>query len=118
MPVYCCPLCHTPLTCEPTRWYCAHNHSFDVAKQGYINLLPVQHKKTRQPGDDALMIEARAAFLGAGHYAPLRDAIAQLIAPLKPKHLLDIGCGDGYYTQALAAFSDSVTAIDLSLIHI
>ena len=46
-----CPLCREALTREPRRWFCATGHSFDVAREGYVNLLPVQHKKSRDPGD-------------------------------------------------------------------
>ncbi len=56
-----CPLCQLPLIKEQInnkqgRWYCDNNHSFDIAKQGYTNLLPVQNKKSRSPGDDAEMV--------------------------------------------------------------
>ncbi|MBE0772565.1 SAM-dependent methyltransferase, partial [Escherichia coli] len=49
---------------------CPAGHRFDRARQGYLNLLPVQHKKSLDPGDNAAMVEARRQFLGAGHYAP------------------------------------------------
>ncbi len=73
-----------------------------MAKEGYVNLLPVQHKRSRDPGDSAEMMQARRAFLDAGHYQPLRDAIvAQLRERLDEKAtaVLDIGCGEGYYTR-------------------
>ncbi|STL56133.1 ribosomal RNA large subunit methyltransferase A [Escherichia coli] len=63
-------------------------------KKGYVNLLPVQHKRSRDPGDSAEMMQARRAFLDAGHYQPLRDAIvAQLRERLDEKAtaVLDIG---------------------------
>ena len=68
-----------------------------MAKEGYVNLLPVQHKRSRDPGDSAEMMQARRAFLDAGHYQPLRDAIvAQLRERLDDKAtaVLDIGCGE------------------------
>lgn len=50
-----------------------------MAKEGYVNLLPVQHKRSRDPGDSAEMMQARRAFLDAGHYQPLRDAIVNVL---------------------------------------
>lgn len=101
-----CPLCHLALHLHASSYRCASGHQFDRAKEGYVNLLPVQHKGSREPGDSAEMLQARRAFLDAGHYQPLRDRVAQRLAqPLtnRPAQLLDIGCGEGYYTAALAA---------------
>lgn len=100
-----CPLCRSPLRRDTVTWRCPEGHTFDVAREGYVNLLPVQHRKSRAPGDNADMVRARRAFLDAGHYAPLRDAIATLVAPLHARRVIDIGCGEGYYTGALRADS-------------
>ncbi|MGL4269590.1 MAG: 23S rRNA (guanine(745)-N(1))-methyltransferase [Plesiomonas sp.] len=115
---YQCPLCHQPLQLcrgEPRRWQCAARHQFDCAKEGYVNLMPVQHKHSKNPGDNKEMMQARRAFLEAGHYQPLRDKVAALLQESlssqkqPPQQLtghrlqvLDIGCGEGYYTAALA----------------
>ncbi|MEH0875790.1 23S rRNA (guanine(745)-N(1))-methyltransferase [Pectobacterium cacticida] len=101
---YQCPLCQSPLVRQLRQWTCGI-HSFDCAKEGYVNLLPVQFKRSKQPGDSAEMMQARRRFLEAGHYQPLRDAVAQHLEPIVPDDataLLDIGCGEGYYTAALA----------------
>ncbi len=100
-----CPLCHQPLAAQNNAYRCPQGHTFDRAKEGYVNLLPVQHKRSKEPGDSAEMIQARRRFLNAGHYQPLRDAIAQqLDARLseQPGDVLDIGCGEGYYTDAFS----------------
>lgn len=76
---FTCPLCHQPLTQINNSVICPQRHQFDVAKEGYINLLPVQHKRSRDPGDSAEMMQARRAFLDAGHYQPLRDAVINLL---------------------------------------
>ncbi len=102
---FSCPLCHTPLSRSERSFSCINRHQFDTAKEGYVNLLPVQHKRSRDPGDSAEMMQARRAFLDAGHYQPLRDAITQRLDALLPSHadaVLDIGCGEGYYTHAFA----------------
>jgi 23S rRNA (guanine745-N1)-methyltransferase len=102
---FSCPLCHARLTRSEKSLSCPQGHQFDRAKEGYVNLLPVQHKRSRDPGDSAEMMQARRAFLDAGHYQPLRDAVARLLgeklaAPAAA--ILDIGCGEGYYTATFA----------------
>ena len=97
-----CPICQGALSVVDNGVVCPANHRFDRARQGYLNLLPVQHKNSRDPGDNAAMVEARRRFLDGGHYAPLAKRLAELAASYKPAHWLDIGCGEGYYTQQLA----------------
>ena len=100
-----CPLCHSPLTFNARSWSCENRHQFDQAKEGYVNLLPVQHKRSREPGDSAEMMQARREFLQAGYYQPLREQVVALLQPvlnLPESQILDIGCGEGYYTAALA----------------
>lgn len=95
---FTCPLCHQPLTQINNSVICPQRHQFDVAKEGYINLLPVQHKRSRDPGDSAEMMQARRAFLDAGHYQPLRDAVINLLRERLDQSataILDIGCGEG-----------------------
>lgn len=102
---YLCPLCHHPLLPEASVWRCENRHQFDRAKEGYVNLLPVQHKRSRQPGDSAEMMQARREFLDAGHYQPLQQKVCELfdrVLPEPPVTLLDIGCGEGYYTHEVA----------------
>ncbi|WP_035345934.1 MULTISPECIES: 23S rRNA (guanine(745)-N(1))-methyltransferase [Dickeya] len=117
---YQCPLCQQPLHHASNRWSCGRHH-FDCAREGYVNLLPVQFKRSKQPGDSAAMMQARRAFLDEGHYQPLRDRVSILIAdnlPSSAAALLDIGCGEGYYTaalaQAVASQGASVYGLDVS----
>lgn len=101
-----CPLCHHSLLQQHGTFRCDAGHQFDQAKEGYVNLLPVQHKGSREPGDSAEMLQARRSFLDAGYYQPLRDCVAQHLAQQLPAgnvQVLDIGCGEGYYTAAMAA---------------
>ncbi|MCK6737542.1 23S rRNA (guanine(745)-N(1))-methyltransferase [Enterobacter bugandensis] len=102
---FSCPLCHASLTRSDKSYACPQGHQFDMAKEGYVNLLPVQHKRSRDPGDSAEMMQARRAFLDAGHYLPLRETVAQMLGDLLPDSasaMLDIGCGEGYYTARFA----------------
>lgn len=100
-----CPICHQPLLPQANSFRCDAAHQFDKAKEGYVNLLPVQHKGSREPGDSAEMLQARRVFLDAGHYQPLRDGVAEILArqlSQQSAQILDIGCGEGYYTAAMA----------------
>lgn len=98
-----CPLCQGALSAVDNGVVCPAGHRFDRARQGYLNLLPVQHKNSRDPGDNAAMVEARRRFLDGGHYAPLAARLAELAAERSPARWLDIGCGEGYYTAQLGA---------------
>ncbi|MFG1490568.1 putative RNA methyltransferase, partial [Oceanospirillum sp. HFRX-1_2] len=103
-----CPLDQQPLTLEERTLKCPSGHSFDIAKQGYVNLLPVQKKKSKDPGDSKEMIQARQRFLQAGLYQPISDKLNQLVSQQlnlsgnKSVTLLDAGCGEGYYLSRLA----------------
>ncbi|WP_339486123.1 putative RNA methyltransferase [Pseudomonas sp. EL_65y_Pfl2_R95] len=97
-----CPLCQGALRRVDKTVVCPANHRFDRARQGYLNLLAVQHKNSRDPGDNQAMVEARRRFLDGGHYAPLAVRLAQLAAGFAPVQWLDIGCGEGYYTAQIA----------------
>lgn len=66
---YQCPLCNQTLIKTDSTLRCTNNHSFDFAKEGYVNLLPVQQKNSKQPGDSLEMVQARRAFLETGHYS-------------------------------------------------
>ena len=72
-----------------------------------MNLLPVQNKRSLDPGDSKEMVAARRRFLEAGHYQPIADAVAQAVlagaAPGRTLTCLDAGCGEGYYLRQLAA---------------
>lgn len=103
-----CPICRQPLRCDSSHrsWRCDNGHTFDVAKQGYVNLLPVQNKRSKDPGDSKAMVQARAEFLRAQYYQPLADKVAQVVLNGKPQTLLDAGCGEGYYLRELLAQAD------------
>jgi 23S rRNA (guanine745-N1)-methyltransferase len=110
-----CPICTGALIFEPRTWRCTNGHAFDVAREGYVNLLPVQHKHSRAPGDTPESLAARRAFLDAGHYAPLREALVSML-PGGTRHLelLDVGCGEGYYTAALKSLASTVIGLDIA----
>ena len=70
-----CPLDGEPLNQSGTCWRCPAGHSFDVARQGYLHLLPVQKKRSLDPGDSKDMVAARRRFLNAGFYQPIAGAV-------------------------------------------
>lgn len=101
-----CPLDGLPLERQGGSWRCARGHAFDQAAQGYVNLLPVQQKRSRDPGDSKEMVAARRSFLNAGHYQPIAAAVSRLTLAERPAggalNCLDAGCGEGYYLRRLA----------------
>lgn len=107
--LFCCPVCKDALFVRPDGWRCFRGHHFDKAKQGYVNLL--RSNSSSGHGDDKLMVASRSDFLNKGFYAPLRDAIAAHIG--KGHTVLDAGCGEGYYTAALAEHN-TVCGVDIS----
>lgn len=97
---FLCPSCRQSLQAKGAGSFaCSNNHNFDVAKEGYLNLLLAQHKRSKQPGDDATMMACRQQFLNTGHYEFLVQYLTAQLAAIKPANLLDIGCGEGYYGQ-------------------
>lgn len=94
-----CPVCGKALCEEPVRYLCGSGHSFDRAKSGYVNLL--QRQRSRQRGDDAAMARSRQTFLNAGYYQPLLDRLLAIVEQRKPQQILDIGCGEGWYSCAV-----------------
>lgn len=92
-----CPVCKEVLLNDGTRYYCHNRHSFDISKEGYVNL---NQKSSVNTGDEKEMIKARKLFLDKDHYKFLRDKLNELIDKYKIATLLDLGCGEGYYTQS------------------
>ncbi|WP_215900543.1 putative RNA methyltransferase [Acinetobacter defluvii] len=112
--VLMCPVCREALNLTERTWHCNNNHSYDVAKQGYVNLHVVQHKHSKNPGDTPESVQARRAFLSGGFYAPLQQAVVNKIRDLRIENLLDIGCGEGYYTDAMQQEVMQCVGVDIA----
>ncbi|MDC0602604.1 methyltransferase domain-containing protein [Aliiglaciecola sp.] len=103
--MWICPACQQPLMPKQGGWFCASNHHFDKAKEGYVNLQLAQERKSKSPGDSKEMIQARRTFLQAGHYDLLVSHLANTIAEHAQQQKLtvfDAGCGEGYYLGGVA----------------
>lgn len=100
-----CPVCGKKLLKEGRTCVCEKGHSFDVARQGYVNLLTVTQKHSKNPGDTRDMVLARREFLSRGYYRPIAMTVAEMLLPVLPPEpvLLDAGCGEGYYLSELMA---------------
>lgn len=100
-----CPYCFDGLVVSGTTLSCGSGHGFDIARQGYVSLLPRGGREIE--GDSAEMVAARAAFLAAGHYQPIADTVATLgIEELRRQRgadrcVVDLGAGTGYYLEAV-----------------
>lgn len=104
-----CPVCQQPLKQRDRQYSCPEGHSFDQAREGYVNLLLASQKRSADPGDARAMLRSRREFLERGYYAPLADELAgrcreyRVSHPEAPFALLDLGCGEGYYTARIAS---------------
>lgn len=117
-----CPVCGSELNKIENSLKCNNNHSFDIARQGYVNLLMSNKSSLKHHGDDKLMVNARRDFFDKGYYAPLRDAVIKAVMNHAKEnvHIVDSGCGDCWYTEGVykalldAELNPTITGIDIS----
>ena len=117
--MWACPHCRLDLQASPDGLAlgCVNGHSFDRAREGYVNLLPSNRKRSREPGDSAAMVAARRRVHDANTYHRLAAAVvAELNAVDVAGRVLDLGCGEGYYAETLIRElpATSVCGIDIS----
>ena len=112
-----CPIDGNLLTRNDKSWCCEVGHSFDRAREGYVHLLPVQNKRSKNPGDSKEMVAARRRFLSAGYYAPIAQALAQMLVSHTQGSLscLDAGCGEGYYLRELQNIGMDLSILGLDI---
>ena len=97
-----CPVCGAGLSADEdgAALGCAAGHRFDRARQGHVTLLPPGHRPPS--GDSAAMVADRTAFLDAGHYAGITQALADaVLADGSPRTVLDLGGGTGHHLAAV-----------------
>ena len=114
-----CPIDGLALDASGRALVCGRGHAYDVSRFGYVNLLPVQFKPSKEPGDDVAMVDARRRVLDSGLFDPLADAVAERVlacldaAALRREPpggdegrtplLVDAGCGEGFHTARTAS---------------
>ena len=113
---FLCPICSLPLSRDGKTYRCEKNHSFDIARQGYVNLLPVQQKHSLNPGDTREQVLSRRSFLESGAYRPIVEAVcAAALGHGAAGPVLDVGCGEGYYAVQVAdALNAQLVGLDIS----
>lgn len=109
-------MCGTVLSLEAVVAACANKHTFDRARNGYINLLLSNKKQSAEPGDSLAMLQNRRAFLAGGYYDPMADAAVSAVSGVVgaapgggEAHVADLGCGDGFFTTRIAAALAGIT---------
>lgn len=106
-----CPVCASPLCLTKNKTYaCKNNHSFDISKSGYTNLLL---SKTNS-GDNKEMVNARSNFLNLGYYKKLALKIKDIVKDYKNDVIVDAGCGTGYYSSFLKTENNTIYGFDIS----
>ena len=111
---FACPICQENLTLVETSLKCSNRHSFDLAKFGYVNLAP-QIKQSANYDKESF--QNRQEILEAGFYQAILETISDLLARLETaKTILDIGCGEGFYSRKLQESHSEKTfyAFDIS----
>lgn len=117
---FICPKCRRPLVREGGALRCKKGHSYDIASQGYVNLVLSGRSRSPLPGDNPQMTAARTQFLESGAYAPLAEAVAETLRGVCPEGgaVLDAGCGEGDYVRRLyallAPIRPEIYGVDLS----
>ena len=122
--IFRCPVCHGELHTSGKSLCCINGHTYDVAREGYVNLLLANQKASKEPGDSPDMLRARRRFLTAGYYSRLAETVADRItehlnATGRNAIILDAGCGEGYYTEFICRVpainaSSTICGIDIS----
>ena len=107
--VFICPKCKEKLEKQENSYKCPNAHSFDIAKQGYVNLL--LGSKRGNHGDNKLMAVSRRDFLNKGYYEKFADALVKTVTEFSKQGdiLIDCGCGEGYYTSRIADSLKNIT---------
>jgi 23S rRNA (guanine745-N1)-methyltransferase len=113
-----CPHCGLSLVDVDRRLACASGHSFDRAREGYVNLLPSGRLASGPSGDDDTMVSARRAVFEAGCYDQIIDAVAAEILSHGAAAVLDAGCGEGTYLARACAAGAQGWGIDISKVAV
>lgn len=112
MSLFICPVCKEQLNNEEKTYSCKNGHSFDKARQGYVNLLPVNKRHSSAPGDSREMVMSRRRFLESGKYEIFSDMLNEIVTQISANRqkitIVDCGCGEGYYDGRLCEYLDKL----------
>ncbi|WP_238153474.1 putative RNA methyltransferase [Kribbella speibonae] len=108
-----CPVCADRLALDDRTARCPRGHAYDLAKQGYLNLLPSASNGIE--GDSAAMVGARTVFLGTGHYGPIRDALILQAGLGEDDLVVEVGAGTAYYLSGVLGVSPHRRGIALDV---
>lgn len=110
---YRCPTCNSNLELAGQSMICPSRHTFDIAKQGYINLLM---KKKTFDNYDKISFQSRKIILEKGYYNHVLEVVAELLRSTEScTSVLDVGCGEGFYSRKLSAITGKdIVAFDIS----
>lgn len=116
--LFCCPLCKEELQQQEKTLSCRKGHSYDVAREGYVNLLLANQKASKEPGDSPEMLRARRNFLNSGYYRRLAEIISEIIInhidnTIGDIKILDAGCGEGYYTDHISRIPSIISRSEI-----
>ncbi|MFI3140828.1 MAG: methyltransferase domain-containing protein [Clostridia bacterium] len=114
---FICPTCKGELKLENKTFSCENGHSFDLARQGYVNLLMANQMHSKNPGDTKEMVDSRRRFLGEKHYEIFAEKLCELVQKYgaNADFILDCGCGEGYYTNCYGAVTNAeIVGFDIS----
>lgn len=112
--IFICPVCRGEMERDERVYCCGKGHCFDISAKGYVNLLPANAKHSADPGDNKMMVSARADFLNKGYYSHLAEAVEGAVRKYyNGGLLLDSGCGEGYYTERVcrAVWGDEKSSV-------
>ena len=104
-----CPICRLDLAVAAGALVCRNRHSFDFAREGYLNLLPGNRRRPADGGDCPEQLRRRRVFLEAGHFDFIAATIAERLCQADAgsagdrRHVLDAGCGTGHHLARIAA---------------
>lgn len=112
MSLFICPKCKEQLNINANTITCKNGHSFDLARQGYVNLLMPNKRHSAAPGDSREMVMSRRRFLESGKYKIFSDRLNEITAGLigdsQKTSIIDCGCGEGYYDGRLCEYLDKL----------
>lgn len=106
-----CPICKENLSFNENSLICCNGHNFDISKKGFVDLI-LNNKQ--QKNYDLKSFENRHLVLERGMYDHIANKLVKLVTDLKLSNILDVGCGEGYYSKKISQITNNILAFDIS----